>query len=488
MAWLTLITAALGCKDEPPPPTAVDAAVKVEHAQPPAPASEPPPRVQAPAPASAPPPRFSDAVKAIRPAVVSIVPDTLEGAHEAQPLENTALDSFLHGPHPAEQHAGSAAGSGTIIDAQGHILTNNHVSEGAAHVRVVLADERELDGKIIATDPQSDLAVIGVEPGDSPLQPATLGDSDALDIGDWVLACGNPFGFKQIFSAGIVSALGRRNVGISEYEDFIQTDAVINPGSSGGPLVDGAGRVIGISTAIASKNESSAGFGFAIPIEMAMQIVGQLLDHGKVIRGYIGLYMGDVTHDLAQTFGYKNTGGALVEDITPSSPGARAGVLAGDIIAEQDGQRILSAAHFRNAIAALSPGNTASFKIWRDGKWITLRVKIGDVPGDAHAGAHGTSPAPEPRWGMLLADIPLAAEQHAEGLPDHGALVQGVRPDSAAHHAELRSGDVVVDIDGKRVSGAADAQRLLETAKGLVRLRVVRDGHALFLAMASSSD
>ena len=491
IAWLGLIAPAIGCKAELRSPEPIDAAIKIErkHALPEPTAPEPKPaRAVTPAAPAVLLPPFAAAVKAVVPAVVSIVPDTVQRTRQAPPLENTPLDLFLHGPHPDTEHdTSAAAASGTVIDAQGHILTNNHVIEGADHVRVVLADERELDGKIIAADPQSDLAVIGVEPGDEPVPAAALGDSDAIAVGDWVLACGSPFGFKQIFSAGIVSALGRRNVGVSEYEDFIQTDAVINAGNSGGPLVDSAGRVIGINTAIATRSSGSAGFGFAIPIKMAMQIVGQLLDHGKVVRGYIGLYMGDMTHKLAQTFGYQGTGGALVEDVTPGGPGARAGIAAGDIIAEQDGQRILSAAHFRNAIAARSPGTNASFKLWRDGKWITLHVKLDEVPGDAHASVHDATSAREPRWGLQLADVPLAAEQHAEGLPDHGALVQGVRPDSAAQDAGLRSGDVIVDIDGKRVSGAPDAQRLLETAKDLVRLRVVRDGHGLFLAMAAVS-
>lgn len=492
---MALVGPVAGCKDEPRQSLAVDAATRARPKEAPTPVVDIPPTPTPTPSASAAPPtadsrsQFAMAVKVAAPAIVSIVPNTVQHSGEAPPLEGTPLELYLHGPqHAEDREPHPSAGSGTIIDAQGHIVTNNHVIEGADGVRVILGDDRELEGKIIGTDPQSDIAVLSIEAGDLALQPAILGDSDALSVGDQVLACGNPFGFKQTVSAGIVSALGRRNLGVSAYEDFIQTDAIINPGNSGGPLIDLAGHVIGINTAIATRSQSSAGFGFAIPINMARQIVSQLLDHGKVVRGYIGLYMGDVTHKLAQTFNYQGSGGALVEDVTPAGPGASAGIIAGDIIAEQDGQRILSAAHFRNAVASRAPGSTVSFKLWRDGKWLTRGVKLGDVPGESRPSGAGVSAPPEPRWGLQLADILRAAEQHPEGMPDHGALVQGVRPESAAQHAGLRSGDVVVDIDGKRVSSAADAQRLLETAKGLVRLRVVRDGHGLFLVMAALSE
>jgi serine protease Do len=431
--------------------------------------------------------QFVHAARAIAPSVVSVTTDANFPSRETSPADGTPFELYFHGmPRPDTHQQRPGVGNGTIIDAQGHILTNNHLLGGASHARVVLADGHELDATVIGTDPHTDLAVIAIDPAAASIQPAVLGDSDALEVGQWVLACGSPFGLKQIASAGIVSALGRGNVGISEYEDFVQTDAAIHRGNSGGPLVDLSGRVVGINTVMASR--TGAEIGFAIPIKMAAQVLQQLLDHGKVVRGYIGLYLGDVTPRFAQAFAYPGPGGALVEDVTPAAPGARAGIEAGDIIAERDGKPVSSAAHLRNGIAARPPGTTTSLKLWRDGKWLTIAVKLGEVPGESHSAVQGAGPAAEPRWGVQLVDVPRAAEEHAEGMPDHGAMVQDVKSDSAASNAGLRIADVLVDIDGKRVNGASDAQRLLETAKGLVRLRVVRDGHGLFLVMSQASD
>jgi serine protease Do len=429
--------------------------------------------------------QFVAAAKAIAPAVVSITSTAVLNARRSSPFEGTPFEFFFHGmPHNEGPSLRRGVGSGTIIDTEGHILTNNHVIEGADRVRVVTADNHEFDAKVVGADPKTDVAVVQITPGDVKIQAAVIGESDALEVGDWVLACGSPFGLRQTVSAGIVSALGRGNVGISEYEDFIQTDAAINPGNSGGPLVDLNGRIIGVNTAIASSGGGNVGVGFAIPIKMASQIMKQLLEHGKVVRGYVGLYIGDVTDRLAESFGYKGAGGALVQDVTPGGPGSHAGIKAGDIIFELDGKPVTNAAHFRNSVAALSPGTKVDLKLWRDKKEMIVHVELGELPASGKGGAPGATGTGEVRWGLALSDVPPSMER-AKGMPDRGARVRAVEPESAADDAGLQRGDVIVEVEGKNVDSAQAAQHMLQNAKGAIRLRVMRDGRGLYLMMTA---
>jgi serine protease Do len=286
---------------------------------------------------------------------------------------------------------------------------------------------------------------------------------------------------KQTVSAGIVSAVGRGSVGIAEYEDFIQTDAAINPGNSGGPLVDLQGRLVGVNTAIASGSGGSVGVGFAIPIKMAAQVMRQLLDHGKVVRGYVGLYIADVTDKLAESFEYKGAGGALIQDVSAGGPAAQAGLEPGDIIMTSAGEAVRNAAEFRNSIAASAPGTEVELKIWRDGREITKRVKLGELPPSKQAatGQSGQGTHSEPRWGLQLSDLPPDLKHESE----KGALVTLVQPDSPAADAGVRPGDVIVDVQGDEVGSAEQARKLLQSAKSPVRLRVLREGHGLFLVL-----
>jgi serine protease Do len=430
--------------------------------------------------------QFVAAAKAIRPAVVSINSmATLESRGEMSPFEGTPFEFFFPGlPQREGPRVRRGVGSGTILDAEGHILTNNHVIANAERVRVVLADDRELDAKVIGTDAKTDVAVVKIDPGDMKLKAAVLGDSSKLEVGEWVVACGSPFGLRQTISVGVVSAVGRGDVGIAEYEDFIQTDAAINPGNSGGPLVDLSGRVVGINTAIASGGGGNVGVGFAIPIGMASQVMRQLLDHGKVVRGYVGLYISDVTGALAGAFDYSGRDGVLVQDVSDGGPAAHAGLEAGDIIMERDGKPLANAAEFRNAIAATAPGTEVELKLWRDGKELTKRVKLGQLSDADGSPVTGDVQRPA-RWGLQLSDLPVEMKSQLPSNEQQGALITRVEGGSPADDGGLRAGDILVDVAGQAIRSAADAQRLLADAKSPVRVRVLREGRGLFLVLTA---
>jgi serine protease Do len=430
--------------------------------------------------------QFIAAAKAIGPAVASIT--SLSMVNVGSALEGTPFEFFFHGDsEPRGKTLRRGIGSGVVIDAAGFVLTNNHVVEGADKVKVVLADNRELSAKVVGTDPKSDVAVVKLTAPGEQLHAALLGNSDKLEVGEWVVAAGSPFGLRQTVSAGIISAIGRGNVGISEYEDFIQTDAAINPGNSGGPLVDLEGRVVGINTAIASRNGGNNGVGFAIPIAMAKNVADQLIATGKVVRGYVGLYIGDVTEALARSFGYQGVGGALVQDVTPGGPGARAGIGPGDIIFERDGRPVLNAASVRNGVAESPPGTETTFKIWRDGKALDKRVKLGELPG-AEPAIASAAPAKEghARWGLQLLDPTPALRSRLQLGSAPGALVASVKPESPADDAGLRSGDLITQVGNHPVHSAVEAQKALLAGSSPTRLRVSREGHGLFIVLTES--
>jgi serine protease Do len=368
------------------------------------------------------------------------------------------------------------------------VLTNNHVVADADQVKVVLAGNQEITAKLVGTDPKSDLAVVKIDPGKVKLTAAVLGDSDKLEVGEWVIACGSPFGLRQTVSAGIVSAVGRGNVGITEYEDFIQTDAAINPGNSGGPLVDIEGRVVGINTAIASQSGGNNGIGFAIPISMARFVLEQLVKTGKVVRGYVGLLIGDVNADLADSFAYRGSGGALVQEVTNDGPGERAGLQPGDIIVQRDGRPVASAGAFRNGIADTAPGKSVKLLIWRDGKQLEVPVTLGELPVAEQVAAKRGSSSPvapkEPaRWGLGLGDITPELAQRLQLGATHGALVQQVQNGSPAERAGLSPGDVIVAIGEQPVKKASEARDILLKSEGPLRLRVMREGHGFFMVL-----
>ena len=432
---------------------------------------------------------FIDIAKVVRPSVVAVAS---ESTVDARMEEGNPFEWFFRGnpQHRGGRQKRQGMGSGVIVSRDGLVLTNNHVVADADELTVVLHDDRELAAELVGADPKSDIAVIRIKDKDAAakLTPAQLGDSAKLAVGEWVMAIGSPFGLKQTVSAGIVSAIGRGNVGIVDYEDFVQTDAAINPGNSGGPLVNLDGRVVGINTAIASRTGANNGVGFAIPVNMARAVMDQLVDHGGVVRGYIGVFIGNLDDELARSFGYPGKAGVLVQDVAADGPGAKAGLVAGDIVMERDGKAVGDVSAFRNGIAASRPGTKVNLKVWRGGKPVSVTVTLGELPDDDKIASRKPGKTPsnnsesESRIGLRLDDISPAQRERFSLNDTKGALIVGVAPGSAADEAGLRPGDVITQIGNDAVSNAAEAQRLVQKAdkKAPLRLRIVRDGRGSF--------
>ncbi|MCL4137634.1 UNVERIFIED_CONTAM: hypothetical protein GTU68_065535, partial [Idotea baltica] len=327
---------------------------------------------------------FESAVSKITPSLVHISPikkvnvnqNPLESLPENHPFREFFGNNFKQNPGRKDKSFKQQQGLGTgfLIDTEGHILTNNHVIDGADEVKVTLSDNRKFDAEIVGLDPRTDLAVLKINAKN--LIPLKLGDSDSLKIGEWVLAAGNPFGFDNSYTAGIVSGKGRSLMRGTQYEDFIQTDAAINPGNSGGPLVNLDGEVIGINTAIFTRSGGYMGLGFAIPITMAKSVVSSLIKDGKVVRGWLGVAIQDLSSDLAESFGYEKANGALVGDVTRKSPADNAGVKSGDIIIEFNEKKVSNVERLRHMVAMVKPNTKVNAKIWRDGDYKNIRIKI----------------------------------------------------------------------------------------------------------------
>ncbi|HET8933477.1 MAG TPA: trypsin-like peptidase domain-containing protein [Polyangiales bacterium] len=440
-----------------------------------------------PAPCAPPAPDFGtqliQAAKAIHPSLVAISSSNMATRSDLEtPLDETPLEFLLKGvPMARQKLERRGAGSGVIVDSAGRILTTHHVVEGSDTIKVRLSDGRDVTAKIVGADPRTDLAVLQINKQSPDIQPAALGDSDKLQVGEWVLSCGTPFGMRQSVSAGIISAVGRGSAGIAEYEDFLQTDAAITANNSGGALVNRDGQLIGINTAVASRSSGSDdGIGLVIPINMARKIMTQLLDRGKMVRGDVGVYVSNVSAELAHSFSFRKSGGALVQDITRDATGARAGIEAGDIIVECNNQAISSAADFRNAIANLAPGTKAALQVFRDGKTRPIQVEVAEAP--AALSPDTATPLDEPlRWGLELTEITPELKQRLALSSAQGAVISKVIPSSAGDDAGLRAGDLLVSVGDTAVRNAEQARRLMLMAKAPVRLRIVHDGRGMFV-------
>jgi serine protease Do len=353
-------------------------------------------------------------------------------------------DRFFKRRAPRED--ARATGSGVIVDARGYILTNAHVVEGAAEIEVRLSDDRTFAATLVGRDPKTDLAVVRIDPGAAGLPVAQLGDSDKLRTGQWAIAIGNPFGLDRTVTVGIISATGRTRVGVATYEAFIQTDASINPGNSGGPLLNLDGRVIGINTAIVSSGQ---GIGFAIPINMAREVMTQLIAKGRVVRGWLGVAIQDLTDDLAEGFGVSRKGGVLVADVLKDGPAEAAGMRPGDIIVELGGAPIKEVTDLQKRVAAIPPGRAATLTVLRDRKPTKLTVKVGEQPGEEKMVATG------PKDAALGVTVEPLTEEAAEtyGLRGRsGVLVTDVAAGSAAEAAGIREGDLILEVNRRPVA------------------------------------
>jgi serine protease DegQ len=321
---------------------------------------------------------YSEAARRATAAVVNIY--TMKAARSPQehPLFGDPLFRRYFGDQFGERPQTNSLGSGVIVSADGYVLTNHHVVEGADDIEVLLADGSKARARVVGTDPETDLAVLRIDMSDLPA--IAFGNADAARVGDVVLAVGNPFGVGQTVTMGIISALGRTQLGINTFENFIQTDAAINPGNSGGALVDTDGRLLGINTAIYSRTGGSLGIGFAIPASTARQVMDQIVATGSVTRGYIGVEPQDVTPEIAEAFRLPRKDGAIIAGIMRNGPADRAGVKVGDILVEVDGKPVTNTAAMLNVIAQLQPGSTARFRFVRDGETVELPIRIGKRP------------------------------------------------------------------------------------------------------------
>ncbi|MEM8954051.1 MAG: DegQ family serine endoprotease [Verrucomicrobiota bacterium] len=381
-------------------------------------------------------------------------------------------------PRSAPQREG--LGSGVILSADGYVLTNNHVVASADKIKVRLSDGDEHVAELIATDPASDLAVIKIEATDLPA--ATLGDSSTLRAGDFVLAIGSPFGLTHTVTSGIVSAIGRNNLDITGYENFIQTDASINPGNSGGALIDSKGRVVGINTAIFSRSGGNVGIGFAIPVNMAIDIAGELIDTGEISRGYLGISMGPLTEELAEALDVKAEG-VVVNDVMPKTPAARAGFEAGDVIVAVDGELIENSAELRFLVGGTSPGEEVDFKVRRGDKEMTLTAEIAEIPENMLSAAAGPQKSESDviedgsLAGVRLGTLDSETRERLELAKSvKGVVVLEVTPDSKAAEAGLQPGNVITEINRETVTSPKEAYDLAASRGEKATLLRVTDG------------
>jgi serine protease Do len=438
---------------------------------------------------------FRDVARRIGPSVVTITAVQKTDSEMGGGLPGLPFDffggegpfrRFFESPMPREFLV-RGIGSGVIVDGGGNILTNYHVVSDAERITVITPEKRKLTAQLVGVDPKTDLAVVRV---DARLAPARWGDSNKLHAGQWVVAVGNPFNLEQTITAGIVSATGRSNVGIADYEDFIQTDAAINPGNSGGPLVNLDAEVVGINAAIFSRSGGFMGIGFAIPSNMARAVVTSLIKEGRVVRGFLGVNIQDLTEELAESFGYDSTAGALVSAVVPGSPADKAGMQQGDIIMSLGGERIEDASELKRVTAAIRPGRDVEVEIFRNGRVRSTKVTVTELKIETE---QKSEPVPQDReWQRLGLQVEtftrsLAAQLGLEHAP--GVIVIRVSAGGLAQLAGLQVGDVIVEVNEAKIRNSEDFARALrkgDLEKG-VRLNI-RRGESQFFVMLKSME
>jgi serine protease Do len=433
------------------------------------------------------PASFADLADKVKESVVNISTTQVVEGNPLMPFTGPGSpfgDFFGHnipkkffGDKPHGKMKTHALGSGFVISENGMILTNNHVVEKATEIKIKLQTGKEYDAKLVGRDPKTDLALIQVKPDKDFPAPAQLGDSDAMRVGDWVMAVGNPFGLGHTVTTGIISAKSRI-LGAGPYDDFLQTDAAINPGNSGGPLFNMKGQVIGINTAIIAQGQ---GIGFAIPINMANELLPQL-EKGKVIRGWIGVMIQDITPELAKSFGLKSAKGVLVSDIVKGSPAQKAGLQTGDVILRFDGKEVENAHKLSQMAAATAPNTTIKIDLLRKGKAETVSLEIGTMPEE---GQKIISPQKESDWGIAVQELtPQLAQQLGLEAGTTGVVISDITEGSPAAEAGLRPGDLITEANHKGINNLNDYQQALkQLKKNNNLLLLVKRGSGAFYAV-----
>ena len=431
---------------------------------------------------------FSEIVKAVRPSVVNISSIKIV---KRQPGPFDEFFDFFY-PFPdgrSKKWKEQSLGSGVIVSEDGYIVTNYHVVEQSDDIKVILFDKRSFRAKIIGADPKTDISIIKIDAKGLPVIP--WGDNERIEVGEFVLAIGNPFGLSHTVTMGIISAVGRADVGIADYEDFIQTDAAINPGNSGGPLVNIKGELIGINTAIFSKTGGYQGIGFAVPSNMVRIVMGQLIKGGKVTRGWIGVTIQELTPELAQKFGLKISDGALVSDIVKGGPAHKAGIMRGDIILEFDNKKVKDVGTFRNMVAQSLVGSQIKMKLLRKDREVAVTATITELPSEVASTAPGTSPdmemARNALSGIAVMDLNRAiAKQLGIYKDEKGVVVVKIEPGTAAEDANIKKGDIIQEIDRQKIEGLNDFNRVVSRIgpEDTVLLSVNRSGKKFYVTLS----
>lgn len=437
---------------------------------------------------------FVEISKRVTPAVVNISTTKTMKGMERGPFSPFFQDPFFRrffGDEYFNEHQmprkrkEQSLGSGVIVSDDGYIVTNNHVVEGADEIKVVLSDRKEFVGKVVGADPKTDLAIVKIKANGLPA--IVWGDSDQIEVGEFVLAIGSPFGLNQTVTSGIISAKGRANVGIADYEDFIQTDAAINPGNSGGALVNIRGELIGINTAIFTRSGGYMGIGFAVPSNMAKSVMDSLVKEGKVTRGWLGVYIQDITPELAKQFKLGTNTGALVSDVMEGSPADRAGLQRGDVILQYNGKEVENNSHLRNLVAQTTVGKTIDVKIIRDGRTESVKVVIGELPAEVAKGETGEGGSGGIFQGVKVQGLTSEFRERLD-IPDKikGVVITGIDADSPAEEYGIKAGDVIMQINRKDVKTVKDFNRISDEIKQgeSILVLVYRDGMTIYITLS----